>query len=323
MEGMIANIMESMPGFKFHPGDEELLLLYLKPKIEGTLVEHPCIIPEVDVCLFDPWNFPKHFDNLSAMKSQEGAREWFFFSPVKCKYMNSQRVNRSTPSGYWKVTGINRDVKTEDGTSIGFKKTLVFHKGRFPTGKRTGWVMHECHLHASCLSDDSYVDQLPYVACRIKWKNKKGVTSEDYPTEHTSSSSPYTSDVADHTRINKGDTSSYNTPNATPEYHQAPVYPHGTAYQEGEISLHDVYFSLPNIQQLDIDGADEHNLQGSCNAFDYSYMPPPSLPWSTYDHGDNSGHEQGSPYGGSSNTYDYVEKTGYGWGYPYGGSSSN
>ena len=81
---------------------------------------------------------------FSLIKSDDP--EWFFFSPQDFKNSNSNRTNRATKSGYWKVTGKYRKIKAR-GTNnvIGKKKILVFYRGRVRGGVRTNWVMHEYH----------------------------------------------------------------------------------------------------------------------------------------------------------------------------------
>lgn len=45
------------PGFRFHPTDEELIIYYLKRKINGVNIELE-IIPEVDLYKCEPWDLP-------------------------------------------------------------------------------------------------------------------------------------------------------------------------------------------------------------------------------------------------------------------------
>lgn len=54
------------PGFRFCPTDEELISYYLRKKLEG---HEDCVqvIPEVELCNFEPWDlpgYPFHFTTL-------------------------------------------------------------------------------------------------------------------------------------------------------------------------------------------------------------------------------------------------------------------
>ncbi|KAI7725999.1 hypothetical protein M8C21_015254 [Ambrosia artemisiifolia] len=75
-----------------------------------------------------------------------GEKEWFFYVPRDRKYRNGDRPNRVTTSGYWKATGADRMIRTDNFRSIGLKKTLVFYSGKAPKGIRSSWIMNEYRL---------------------------------------------------------------------------------------------------------------------------------------------------------------------------------
>ncbi|KAL4655009.1 hypothetical protein ACB092_01G421000 [Castanea dentata] len=154
-ERKMANLsLESLPlGFRFSPTDEELINHYLRLKNEGhdSGVQ---VIAEVDFYEFNPWELP----DLSAIKSSD--EEWFFF----CKLEIAFHLNRATKSGYWKATGRERHITSRkwgpsNSSLIGIKKTLVYHTGHDPKGKRSNWVVHEYH--------DIATRQDGFILCRL------------------------------------------------------------------------------------------------------------------------------------------------------------
>ncbi|OMO61933.1 No apical meristem (NAM) protein [Corchorus olitorius] len=134
-----------LPGFRFHPTDEELVGFYLKRKIQQKSLPIE-LIKQVDIYKYEPWDLPK----LAA----SGEKEWYFYCPRDRKYRNSARPNRVTGAGFWKATGTDRPIYSSDATKcIGLKKSLVFYRGRAAKGIKTDWMMHEFRLPS--LSDSS------------------------------------------------------------------------------------------------------------------------------------------------------------------------
>ncbi|XP_051134118.1 NAC domain-containing protein 60 [Andrographis paniculata] len=151
MEISIAEASATFPGFRFSPTDNELIQYYLKKKLQGS-DEGVAVIPEIDICGYEPWDLP-------AQSIIQSENEWFFFSPRGRKYPNGSQSKRATESGYWKATGKERSVKS-GSKLIGTKRTLVFHTGRAPKGQRTEWLMHEY-----CTTEKS---QDAMVVCRLR-----------------------------------------------------------------------------------------------------------------------------------------------------------
>ena len=165
------------PGFRFHPTDEELVVHYLSRKVSGLLLP-AYVIPEIDICKAEPWDLPGNEIQILFCESFIQSKilmvlhvcmddpgdcnsERYFFSMREAKYPNGNRSNRSTGSGYWKATGIDRQVGKK---VLGMKKTLVFYKGKPPNGTRTNWVLHEYRLvdsqHESYVRETHIFDQI-------------------------------------------------------------------------------------------------------------------------------------------------------------------
>ncbi|CAH9104629.1 unnamed protein product [Cuscuta europaea] len=137
-----------LPGFRFHPTDEELVGFYLRRKVANHNITIE-IIKELDIYKYDPWDLPRS----SAAVAGDNVKERYFFCIRGRKYKNSVRPNRVTGSGFWKATGIDKPVFSSGGGAaaaadciIGLKKSLVFYRGNAGKGTKTDWMMHEFRM---------------------------------------------------------------------------------------------------------------------------------------------------------------------------------
>ncbi|TQD83091.1 hypothetical protein C1H46_031322 [Malus baccata] len=127
-----------LPGFRFHPTDEELVGFYLKRKVEKRAIRME-LIKQIDIYKYDPWDLPT---------SIVGDTECYFFCRRGRKYRNSIRPNRVTSSGFWKATGIDKPIYSvkDPPECIGLKKSLVYYRGSAGKGTKTDWMMNEFRL---------------------------------------------------------------------------------------------------------------------------------------------------------------------------------
>ncbi|XP_074559834.1 uncharacterized protein LOC141815868 isoform X2 [Curcuma longa] len=190
-----------MPGFRFHPTEEELIDFYLRRKVEGKRFNVE-LISFLDLYSYDPWELPA----LAAI----GEKEWFFYVPRDRKYRNGDRPNRVTTSGYWKATGADRMVKNETGRQIGLKKTLVFYSGKAPKGIRSSWIMNEYRLPVLAHDPNNHFPKVEICLCRVY----KRPGAEDHPRapgtalKHSSSRK-----IADNSQPNNSQFSENSSPN--------------------------------------------------------------------------------------------------------------
>ncbi|CAM8968793.1 unnamed protein product [Rhodiola kirilowii] len=184
------------PGFRFHPSDEELIVYYLRNKVDSNPVP-ALIIADIDLYMYNPWELP--------VKALFGTDEWYFFSPRDRKYPNGARPNRAAASGYWKATGTDKlIVRTDTASScgrperIGVKKGLVFYVGKPPRGSKTDWIMNEYRLQdsmekwgGSCIQKGSSMRLDDWVLCRVRQRGSNSRNVWDYPNGSTGSPNTY------------------------------------------------------------------------------------------------------------------------------------
>uniref|UniRef100_A0ACD5WI00 Uncharacterized protein n=1 Tax=Avena sativa TaxID=4498 RepID=A0ACD5WI00_AVESA len=129
------------PGYRFYPTEEELICFYLRNKLDGRRVDDiQRVIPVVDVYSVDPLQLSEIHERLSGGGEGE---PWFFFCERQEREARGGRPSRTTPSGYWKAAGTPGVVYAADRRAIGMRKTMVFYRGRAPSGTKTKWKMNE------------------------------------------------------------------------------------------------------------------------------------------------------------------------------------
>ncbi|XP_057765285.1 transcription factor JUNGBRUNNEN 1-like [Salvia miltiorrhiza] len=200
-----------LPGFRFHPTDEELVGFYLRRKVEKRPIRLD-LIKHVEIYKFDPWDLPK--------SNGAGEKEWYFFCRRGKKYKNSLRPNRVTRSGFWKATGIDRPIYSSRRDCIGLKKSLVYYRGSAGKGTKTDWMMHEFRLPTS----DSKQEAEVWTLCRILKRSAsyRKCVPVPVPVEMKRSASSETCSLESCDQ-NGGSYISFTAPLAT---HQTSVQPH-------------------------------------------------------------------------------------------------
>ncbi|XP_019069297.1 transcription factor JUNGBRUNNEN 1-like isoform X1 [Solanum lycopersicum] len=159
-----------LPGFRFHPTDEELIGFYLRRKVENKRISME-LIRHIDIYKYDPWDLPKADD-----------KEMYYFCMRGRKYKNSVRPNRVTKGGFWKATGIDKPVysSTTKCIIIGLKKCLVYYRGSAGKGTKTDWMMHEFRLPPT--SNTNQQAEV-WTLCRIFKRSSSTYTRSSYNTQ--------------------------------------------------------------------------------------------------------------------------------------------
>ncbi|KAH1098490.1 hypothetical protein J1N35_015411 [Gossypium stocksii] len=245
-------VLRLPPGFRFHPTDEELVVQYLRRKVLSWPLP-ASIIPEVDVCKADPWDLPGDLE-----------KERYFFSTREAKYPNGNRSNRATFSGYWKATGIDKQIVSCRGNQVvGMKKTLVFYRGKPPQGTRTDWIMHEYRLvtadtcnapHKKNQTQNHVVAVENWVLCRIFLKKRSSGATKNEDDSLQSS----------------------NEKGAGKARRKSPVFYEFLSKERTNLNLAPASSSScsSGITQVSNNDKDDHEESSSCNSFPYFRRKP-------------------------------------------------
>ncbi|CAM0873533.1 unnamed protein product [Alopecurus aequalis] len=183
------SLLNLPPGYHFAPTDEELIVYYLRRKIDGLAPLLP-IFRDADVVGCPP-------DKITANAEEFrdcGEERWYFFTKRFRKYKKGSRPNRSTPDiGFWKATGPQRKIYTrkKEKRLVGRVRTLVYYNApketdQVPkgTGKadkkkaqaegKTSWTMYEYeNLTSEAEAADPNIDKIgEWVLCTIQTQKK-------------------------------------------------------------------------------------------------------------------------------------------------------
>ncbi|KAM0855269.1 hypothetical protein ACQ4PT_049885 [Festuca glaucescens] len=165
------------PGFRFRPTDVELVVHFLRRRALSSPLPAEVDIPEIRILAHDP------SDLLPPGWAEE---ERYFFTCKEAKYVKGRRANRATGAGYWKATGKEKQVAVSvpapkggerQFVVVGMKRSLVFYRGKAPSGRKTDWVMHEYRLAGAGLAPCRRAQPSEgWVLCRL-FRKKKGAAT--------------------------------------------------------------------------------------------------------------------------------------------------
>nr|XP_043630141.1 NAC domain-containing protein 2-like [Erigeron canadensis] len=120
------------PGYRFCPTDAELIVCYLKAKIEKD-VYPPCRIHEVNIYNYNPDDLANEYRSCD--------NKWYFLTPRERQCPKGSRPNRKVGNfGKWKAAQKDAAVLDVKGQEVGRKRSLNFMD---ENGIKTSWLMQE------------------------------------------------------------------------------------------------------------------------------------------------------------------------------------
>lgn len=155
--------MNLAPGFRFNPFENELINLYLKPKVLGEIVsskvigERQLYGPNANPWqVFDPQNYPWILSEVSCGKFEKVAYAFVNLtkkaanSDNKRKNVGREQYIKKTGCGTWDGQTKRTKITDFEGNLIGERRMLVFKINEVSDHQdltRVGhWRMHEYHL---------------------------------------------------------------------------------------------------------------------------------------------------------------------------------
>ncbi|XP_050368938.1 NAC domain-containing protein 83-like [Argentina anserina] len=172
MEGGYERYM-LLPGQRFCPMEDELLMYYLKPKVNAKEVPGgETLICEVDLYgEEEPWSIWERFE-AERVNDLRRNKDLYFFTKKKKVSAKGSRRYRKVGSGTWKGQDAARKIYLVDQnqqqtrTLLGFKKTYTYRNPK--SVHHGGWIMYEFELNESQFMNKKQVKQNRYVLCLLR-----------------------------------------------------------------------------------------------------------------------------------------------------------
>ncbi|KAB2623499.1 NAC domain-containing protein 68-like [Pyrus ussuriensis x Pyrus communis] len=150
---METRAIECPIGYRFMPRDDELLLDYLRPKLDGQ--DYPKGI--VHDCDLHGLEEPSDIWRRLSRASHEGHectddKDIYVFTTLNLKAPNGSRFCRTvgTTGGTWKGEDAGKKIYASGiKHAIGFRKRFTYRNKGSPQNDH--WIMHEFHLDPSLL----------------------------------------------------------------------------------------------------------------------------------------------------------------------------
>ncbi|KAF0912299.1 hypothetical protein E2562_013979 [Oryza meyeriana var. granulata] len=149
------------PGLAFRPSDDDLITLFLRPKIAKMPLEQR-IINNDDVYAADPAEFVGR--HRPAPGTQGNSSVWYFFCSPRYTSKSASSGRRPRAIGgagagesVWKSEGGKKAVNGVDGRRVGYLQKFSYgvyeSSGSTRTFTRLGWCMTEYGLDAAAAAD--------------------------------------------------------------------------------------------------------------------------------------------------------------------------
>ncbi|CAA7060479.1 unnamed protein product [Microthlaspi erraticum] len=172
-------VFPPLPDFKFLPDDEDLILHYLKPFVEGNKNSlHNVPVHHANIYESNPEQLSSLFPSISQLvhtsnwffvcflyvkmalffrfETEEfekgNDKEWFFITE-RPKFRGEGSDNSG---GSWKAITSPEKIEAGQGV-VGYKTRLEYHIGRSENGVKSDWLMNEYRIESSS-HDDNKVD---------------------------------------------------------------------------------------------------------------------------------------------------------------------